>query len=175
MRNVGLSIWNRSTSSSNAAPASGCTVPTLWLVMAISGSIQHAQTWLLHQARVPGSADGRHPSFGPRPPAGGPRSLGVDALERGEQSLDRALQSELSGVLDQRLVALAGPKAQGRLTVDRHEPPHVVQVRTRLQELRSHPRLDDHVARLGGLEHRVDRRERLNECPSRLLADAADT
>src|SRR5262245_38792053 len=175
IRNVGLSVWNCWTSSSKAAPASGCTIPTLWLVMAISGSIQRAQTGLLHPAKIPASADGRHPSFGARSPAGGPRSLGVGALERGEQTLDRPLQTELGGVLDQALVALAGPQAEGRLPVDRHEATHVVQVAARLDQLRPHAGLDQHGARLGRLDHRVDRRELLDERPGGLLAHASDT
>src|SRR5690242_10610910 len=174
MRNVGLSMWNRSTSSSNAAPASGWTVPTFGLVMAISGSIQRAQTGPLHPARVPASADCRHPSSGASISAGGPRSLGVDALERREQSLDRTLQAELGGVLDQALVALAGPQAERRLPVDRDQPSHVVEVAARLEELRPDARLDEHVPRLGGFEHRVDRRELLDERAGGLLADTAN-
>src|SRR4051794_2302805 len=167
-------MWNRSTSSSKAAPASGWTIPTLWLVMAISDSIPRAQTGLLHPARGPAAADSRHPSFGASPPAQGPRSLGVDALERGEQPLDRALQAELSGVLHEARIALAGPQTERRLAVDRDEPPHVIEVASRFEELGPDPRLDQHGAGLGGLKHRVDRGELLDERAGGLLAHASD-
>src|SRR6476619_3234187 len=122
----------------------------LWLVIAISGSIQRAQTGLLHPARVPAAADSRHPSFGASPPAQGPRSLGVNALERSEQPLDRTLQAELGGVFHEGRIPFAGPQAERRLAVDRDEPPHVVQVAARLEELRANPRLDQHGAGLRG-------------------------
>src|SRR3954452_20948315 len=173
IRKVGFSMWNRSTSSSNAAPASGRTA-MLWLVVAISDSIQRAQTGLLHPARVPGSTDGRHPSFGAEGPAQGPRSLGPGALERGEQTLERALQSELGRILHEGLVALACPQAERRLAVDRDQPPHIVQVPARLHELRSNARLDQHVARVGGLEHRVDRGEFLHQSSGGLLSHATN-
>src|SRR3954447_12623104 len=173
IRKVGFSMWNRSTSSSNAAPASGCTA-MLWLGVAISDSVQRAQTVLLHPARVPGSTDGRHPSFGAAGPAQGPRSLGPGALERGEQTLERALQAEFGRILHEALVALACPQAERRLAVDRHQSPHVVQIPARLHELRSNARLDQDVARVGSLEHGVDRGELLNQGPGGLLSHAAN-
>ena len=176
MRKVGFSFGtDPPTLRRHRRPSNGLRRSRFRLLSPSCGKSSAAAASRRRSATIPVRARVRHQPF----VRGGGRTAEVTRIRHcparrgrrwiGPLSPSSARVGEQPGV-----VAVAGPQAERRHAVDRHELLHRGQVLARLQELRADGRLDRGGAGGRRLEHRVDRRERHHEVARGLLADAAD-